>query len=98
MRRYLPDDIAVQWAHQVPAAFHCRASAIARRYAYVLLESPVRPAIESGLAGWTFRSLDGEAMRRAAAAIVGTHDFSAFRAAECQASSPVKMATIGSAM
>src|SRR4029453_3704685 len=45
---------------------------------------------EHGLAGWTFRSLDGDAMRRAAAAIVGTHDFSAFGAAECQAISPVK--------
>jgi len=88
--RYLPSDIAVQWSRLVDEAFHARASAHGRRYAYLLLESPVRPSLESGLAGWTFRSLDGAAMRRAAAALVGTHDFSAFRAAECQAKSPVK--------
>jgi tRNA pseudouridine38-40 synthase len=88
--RYLPDDIAVQWCRFVPASFHSRANAIGRRYDYLLLESPVRPALESGLAGWTFRPLDGEAMRRAGQALVGTHDFSAFRSAECQALSPVK--------
>lgn len=88
--RYLPDDIAVQWCRFVPASFHSRASAIGRRYVYLLLESAVRPAIEVGLAGWTFRPLDGEAMRSAASALLGTHDFSAFRSAECQALSPVK--------
>ena len=88
--RYLPRDIAVQWCRFVPATFHARASAIGRRYDYLLLESPVRPALESGLAGWTFRPLDREAMRRAGQALVGTHDFSAFRSAECQALSPVK--------
>jgi len=88
--RYLPGDIAVQWCRFVPDAFHSRATAIGRRYLYLLLESPVRPALETGLAGWTFRRLDGEAMRRAAEALVGVHDFSAFRSAECQALSPVK--------
>jgi len=88
--RYLPADIAVQWSRFVPDAFHARASARGRRYAYLLLESPVRPSIEHGLAGWTFRALHGEAMQRAAATLVGSHDFSAFRAAECQALSPVK--------
>lgn len=48
---FLPPTIAVQWARAVPDAFHARASAVARRYAYVLLESPVRPAIEAGRAG-----------------------------------------------
>jgi tRNA pseudouridine38-40 synthase len=88
--RYLPGDIAVQWCRFVPASFHSRATAIGRRYDYLLLESPVRPALESGLAGWTFRPLDGEAMRRAGQALLGEHDFSAFRSAECQALSPVK--------
>ncbi|HEY2187751.1 MAG TPA: tRNA pseudouridine(38-40) synthase TruA [Caldimonas sp.] len=88
--RYLPADIAVQWCRFVPESFHARASASGRRYAYVLLESAVRPALESSLTGWTFRALDGEAMQRAAAALVGRHDFSAFRSAECQAISPVK--------
>jgi len=88
--RYLPGDIAVQWSRFMPASFHSRATAIGRRYDYLLLESPVRPALESGLAGWTFRPLDGEAMRRAGQALVGEHDFGAFRSAECQALSPVK--------
>ena len=88
--RYLPDDIAVQWCRFVPVSFHSRANAAGRRYTYVLLESPVRPALERGLVGWTFRHLDGEAMRDAAAMLVGCHDFSAFRSAECQAPSPVK--------
>jgi tRNA pseudouridine38-40 synthase len=88
--RYLPADIAVQWCRFAPASFHSRATAIGRRYDYLLLEAPVRPALESGLVGWTFRPLDGDAMRSAAQALVGTHDFSAFRSAECQALSPVK--------
>lgn len=88
--RFLPPDIAVQWARHVPDAFHSRATAIARRYTYVLLESPVRPSVEAGRAGWVFRSLDEGAMRAAAALLLGRHDFTSFRAAECQAKSPVK--------
>ena len=49
-----------------------------------------RPALEVGLAGWVFRPLDGDALRAAGAHLIGTHDFSAFRSAECQAASPVK--------
>jgi tRNA pseudouridine38-40 synthase len=88
--RYLPRDIAVAWAQAVPDAFHSRASATGRRYAYLLLESPVRPSLETGRAGWVFRSLDGAAIREAAALLLGQHDFTSFRAAECQAKSPVK--------
>ena len=88
--RYLPRDIAIQWCRFVPDAFHSRASAQGRRYAYVLLESRVRPALEAGHVGWTFRSLDGDAMRAAGQALLGTHDFSAFRSAECQSPTPVK--------
>lgn len=87
---FLPPDIAVQWARPVPDAFHSRASARARRYAYVLLESPVRPSVESGRTGWVFRPLAADAMREAAAYLVGEHDFSSFRASGCQAKSPVK--------
>lgn len=89
--RYLPHDIAVQWCQPVADGFHARNSARGRRYAYLLLESPVRPALESGLAGWTFRPLDATAMQTAAALLIGEHDFSAFRSAECQAASPVKL-------
>ena len=88
--RFLPADIAVQWAQAVPETFHARASALARRYVYVLLESPVRPALEAGRVGWSFRPLDGEAMRAATAHLLGEHDFSSFRASGCQALSPIK--------
>jgi tRNA pseudouridine38-40 synthase len=88
--RYLPDDVAVQWCRPVADDFHARYSARGRRYAYLLLESAVRPALENGLVGWVFRPLDGDAMRRAAAHLVGEHDFSSFRSTECQAASPVK--------
>lgn len=87
---FLPADIAVQWAHHMPDAFHARASAVSRRYAYVLLQSPVRPSVEAGRVGWVFRPLDGEAMRTAAAYLMGEHDFSSFRAAACQSPTPIK--------
>lgn len=88
--RYLDKDIAVQWCVPVSADFHARRSALGRRYCYVLLQSAVRPALENGLCGWTFKALDGDAMRAAAEQLIGEHDFSSFRAAECQALSPVK--------
>jgi tRNA pseudouridine38-40 synthase len=88
--RYLPPDIAVQWCREVGDDFHARNSARGRRYAYVLLESPVRPALEQGAVGWVFRPLHAEPMREAAEVLVGEHDFSSFRSAECQAASPVK--------
>ena len=88
--RFLPPDIAVQWARAVPDAFHARASATARRYCYVAFESPVRPSVDAGRVGWVFRPLDADAMRQAAALLIGEHDFSSFRAAACQARSPIK--------
>jgi tRNA pseudouridine38-40 synthase len=87
---FLPADISVQWAHYVPANFHCRASAISRRYVYVLLESDVRPSVEQGRVGWVFQPLNLDDMTLAAQALLGTHDFSSFRAAACQALSPIK--------
>ncbi|VTU33172.1 tRNA pseudouridine(38-40) synthase TruA [Variovorax sp. RA8] len=88
--RFLPDDIAVQWAQPVPGQFHCRASALTRRYLYVLSQSPVRPSLDAGRVGWSIHPLDGDAMRAAAAMLLGRHDFSSFRASACQALSPVK--------
>jgi uncharacterized protein (TIGR02600 family) len=72
------------------AGWQARASAQSRRYAYVLRQSEVRPTLEAGRVGWSFRQLDGPAMRRAADYLLGEHDFSSFRASECQALSPVK--------
>ncbi|SFB78234.1 tRNA pseudouridine38-40 synthase [Polaromonas sp. OV174] len=87
---FLPSDIAVQWAREVPDEFHSRGSAIARRYAYVVLESPVRPSVEAGRVGWVYRPLDSAAMQTAVTYLIGEHDFSSFRAAQCQAKTPVK--------
>ena len=64
--RYLPDDISVQWAQEVPAEFHARGSALSRRYAYIVLESPVRPSLEFGRVGWVYRPLDLQNMQEAA--------------------------------
>jgi len=87
---HLADAIAVQWAVPVPHGFHARFAATARHYSYVLLNRSVRPALLAGRVGWYHHPLDVAAMARAAPALEGTHDFSAFRAAECQANSPVK--------
>lgn len=87
---HLPETVAVQWASPVPPEFHARFAATARHYCYVLRNCAVRPALLAGRIGWYHRPLDVPAMARAARDLVGTHDFSAFRAAECQAKSPVK--------
>jgi tRNA pseudouridine38-40 synthase len=86
----LPADIAVQWAQPVAADFHARFAARTRHYSYVLANRAVRPALLAGRVGWYHRPLDVGAMVRAAEPLAGTHDFSAFRAAECQARTPVK--------
>ena len=88
--RFLPEDIAVQWAQPMPDSFHCRAAARGRRYRYVLSQSPVRPSLDAGKVGWSMHPLDGNAMRAAAEHLLGEHDFSSFRASACQAKSPVK--------
>lgn len=86
----LPRDISVEWAAEVPAEFHSRAQALSRRYVYLVLQSPVRPSLDHGRVGWVMQPLDQDAMLAAAASLIGEHDFSSFRAAECQALSPVK--------
>ena len=88
--RFLPADIAVQWCREAPASFHARNSARGRRYRFVVLESAVRPALEAGLVGWSFRPLDGTAMQAAAAHLLGEHDFTSFRSSLCQSPTPVK--------
>lgn len=87
---HLPDSIAVRWAQPVAAEFHARYSALSRSYRYVLNNHAVRPALNHGRVGWYHRPLDVGAMQQAARLLLGEQDFSAFRAAECQAKSPVK--------
>jgi len=86
----LPRTIAVQWAREVTAEFHARSKATGRAYAYLLLNRAERPGLHAGRVGWYHRRLDVERMQAAALSLLGTRDFSAFRAAECQAYSPVK--------
>ena len=86
----LPDDVAVLWAKAVAPDFHARFDARERHYTYLLLARAARPGLSAGRLGWYHRSLDVAAMQEGAATLVGTHDFSAFRAAECQAKSPVR--------
>jgi tRNA pseudouridine38-40 synthase len=87
---HLPPALRVRWAQQVDTEFHARFSAERRSYQYLLQVSPVAPALLHGKVGWYHRPLDLALMREAAAHLLGEHDFSAFRAAECQAKSPVK--------
>jgi tRNA pseudouridine38-40 synthase len=87
---FLPPAAAVRWAVEVPETFHARFSATARRYDYWLLNDAVRSPLLAQRTGWLARPLALEPMRQAAALLVGRHDFSAFRAAECQAASPVR--------
>jgi len=86
----LPKSIAVLWAHFVPEEFHARFSAHARSYRYLLINRPVRSALQYGKVGWFHAPLDIEQMRKATHYLLGEHDFSSFRAAECQAKSPIK--------
>ena len=86
----LPADISVTWAKVMPAHFHARFSAMARRYRYVIYNDPIRPAHMAEEVTWNHRPLDIVRMRQAAEGLVGCHDFSAFRANQCQAKSPVK--------
>ena len=86
----LPSAMAVLWAQPVAGDFHARFSATGRAYKYVLLNRPSRPGLLTGRVGWFHRLLDVERMREAATLLIGRHDFSAFRSAECQADSPVR--------
>jgi tRNA pseudouridine38-40 synthase len=87
---FLPDSVAVLWSLELSAEFHARHSALGRTYRYELLNRPVRPAVDSTRIGWFHAPLDVEAMREASRALLGEHDFSAFRAAECEAKTPVR--------
>ena len=87
---FLPDSVAVLWSVEMSSEFHARYGAVARTYRYELLNRPVRPALGAANVGWFHAPLDVPAMSEAARALVGEHDFSAFRAAECQAKTPIR--------
>jgi len=82
---HLPAAVTVRWAQPVDERFHARFSAVARRYRYRIVNRPVRPSIGRAYLTWERQPLDADAMHRAAQALLGEHDFSAFRAIQCQA-------------
>lgn len=86
----LPDSVAVTWARPVEDDFHARFSAESRSYRYLILNRPTRSSLLAGRATWVHRPLDDERMHAAGQALVGTHDFSSYRALGCQAKSPVR--------
>ena len=93
---FLPATIRVQWEKVVVEEFHARFSAMQRSYQYVLVNHPTAPAINALQAGWYHLPLNVSAMQAAINYLQGEHDFSAFRASECQAKSPVKNLQIAS--
>ena len=93
VNRFLPPQVAVRWACPVDAQFHARYSARARHYEYWILNDTVRSPLLDRRAGWVFRPLDLAAMQAASYLLVGTHDFTSFRSAQCQAATAVRTLT-----
>ncbi len=93
---FLPTSVRVQWANLVDDEFHARFSAKQRCYQYLLVNQPTAPAIHADKTGWYHLHLDIKAMQTAIAYLQGEHDFSAFRASECQAKSPVRNLSVAS--
>jgi len=87
----LPDEVAVLWAQPVDIGFHARYAARARRYRYTILNRKVRAALDARYVTWERQPLDAERMHRAGQALLGEHDFSAFRTSQCQAKHPVRV-------
>jgi tRNA pseudouridine38-40 synthase len=85
-----PDPIAVLDCAVVPESFDARFSAVARHYRYRILARKIPPALDRGRVWWVPQPLSAAAMGEAALLLVGRHDFTTFRAAACQARSPVK--------
>ncbi len=89
----LPAEVSLRWVQAVRADFHARHSALARRYRYVIHNSRARSALLARGAAWVAWTLDAQSMHRAAQALIGEHDFSAFRGAQCQSTTPMRCVT-----
>ncbi len=87
---HLPAGVAIQHCREVDDAFSARYSALRRAYSYLIYRGASRHPLYASRAGWVFRDLDLARMARSAGALVGTHDFSSFRSAQCQAATPVR--------
>jgi len=86
----MPKSVSVLWSRDVPEGFHARYSALARRYRYVILNRAPRPALNAERVAWVREPLDEKRMNEAAQHLVGEHDFSSFRAAQCQSRTPMR--------
>lgn len=86
----LPDDVSIAWAKEMPNDFHARFSAVGRHYRYQIINRSYRSALWRQRAVWVHHPLDAPCMHRAAQLLVGTHDFSSYRALGCQAKHPVR--------
>lgn len=89
-RANLPFDIAVRWARAVEPRFHARFSAVSRTYRYLISDRKTYSALTHQQVTWSRKKLDERAMREAGQALVGEHDFTSYRASQCQARSPVR--------
>jgi len=87
---YLPPDVSVVWTREVAAHFHARYSALSRSYCYLISNRDSRPGLDTGRVTWERRPLDAPRMHAAAQVLLGEHDFSGFRAIECQSKTPVR--------
>ena len=86
----LPRDVSIHWVRQVTEQFNARFSAVSRSYRYILFNRKVRSAIFQHNVAWVFEHLDAHLMNHAAQYLLGEHDFSAFRASQCQAKHAVR--------
>jgi tRNA pseudouridine38-40 synthase len=86
----MPKEVSVLWSREVPEGFHARYSALARRYRYVILNRTPRPALNANRVAWVRERLDEQRMHEAAQHLIGEHDFSSFRAAQCQSRTPMR--------
>ena len=87
---HLPQDVSILWAQPVDSHFHARFSALARHYRYVILNRTVRSALSTKKVTWERRLLEVEQMQAACLYLIGTHDFSSYRALSCQAKNPIR--------
>lgn len=87
---FLPKDVCVKWAKEMPGDFHARYSALSRQYRYVIDNTPVRPALLRSNVTWQYRQLDHRLMQQEAQVLIGEHDFTSFRSVECQSKTPMR--------
>ncbi len=89
-RPYLPDSVGVKWAQDVSPQFHARFGALNRTYRYLISDAKTSSALLHDQITWSSRPLDISRMKEGAAHLTGRHDFTSFRATQCQAKSPIR--------